>query len=382
MKNLLVAITLTAFLFSCNNASDKGVFTVEGEIKSVPDQKVYLEELYFSDKEAEVIDTGVIKNGKFVVGGIAPEEGLYRLRLENGSNAYVFISQPGKIEFKADVANNQLSGYSFSGPANSSLKKLMRYTDSTGLIISNKDRLLGEFIKAGVSENDSTYMAISNEYKSMTDEYTKYAFAYADTAKYPVVAMFAATMAPVEIGKFEKPLSGLATRFPKHKGVAGALTFIKERAAQQSQAIPQADTKPLVGKPAPDFTMNDVNGKSFSLNQLRGKYVLIDFWASWCVPCREENPNVVAAFNQYKDKNFTVLGVSLDKNKEDWVAAIATDGLAWQHISDLKQWNSAAVPLYGIDGIPYNVLIDPQGKIIATDLRASALQNKLKEVLQ
>ena len=133
---------------------------------------------------------------------------------------------------------------------------------------------------------------------------------------------------------------------------------------------------------APELTMNDINDKPFSLSQLRGKYVLIDFWASWCMPCREENPNVVAAFNQFKNKNFTVLGVSLDKNKQSWLDAIKEDKLIWQQISDLKYWSSAATPLYGIDGIPYNVLIDPQGKIIATRLTGNALQNKLTEVLK
>ncbi len=128
--------------------------------------------------------------------------------------------------------------------------------------------------------------------------------------------------------------------------------------------------------------MPDTSGKSFSLNSLRGQYVLVDFWASWCEPCRNENPNVVKAFNQFKDKNFTVLGVSLDKDKQAWEDAINADKLTWHHISDLQSWNSAAVTLYGFDAIPYNVLIDPQGKIIAIGLRGKDLEDKLTEVLK
>jgi len=144
-----------------------------------------------------------------------------------------------------------------------------------------------------------------------------------------------------------------------------------------------ADMEKLaVGQSAPDFELATPEGDSLALSDLRGQYVLIDFWAAWCKPCRDENPNVVRVYNQYKDENFEILGVSLDRNKQSWVKAIEQDGLPWKHVSDLKYFRSEAAKLYDINSIPATYLVDPQGKIAAKNLRGESLEDKLAEIFQ
>lgn len=134
------------------------------------------------------------------------------------------------------------------------------------------------------------------------------------------------------------------------------------------------------GQDAPEIDLQTPDGKNLKLSDLRGKYVLVDFWASWCKPCRLENPNVVKVYQKYKDKGFEILGVSLDRDRNRWLQAIAADNLTWKHVSDLKYFNSAAAVTYGVQAIPFTVLVDKEGKIIAQNLRGQSLYSKLEEI--
>ncbi|MBI5371028.1 MAG: AhpC/TSA family protein [Sphingobacteriales bacterium] len=391
MRIVFLLLGTVSLMGSCKNNQAAKHFEVKGKITNNTARMIYLEEIPMTTMRAVAIDSVRIgKDGSYTLKTTASEARVYNLRLDQGTYPIAaVINDVPQISLDATFSkeNSQfVEGYEVKGSAASQqLKEFMTGFNTRLQSVFSIARQADSLGK--INAPDSLYEPLNKANAALAGELKSYTTGAISNSKNPALTMlilgyYQSTannqgfgLQPIANEEVNKIVNDLATAFPAHKGVADI------KALLEKQNNPPAK---MTGQTAPEISLPDRDGKEVKLSSFRGKYVLVDFWASWCKPCRMENPNVVKAFNRFRDKNFTILGVSLDRpgQKEQWINAVMQDKLTWTQVSDLQFWNSPVVQLYAIEGIPYNVLIDPQGKIIAESLRGPALEAKLAELLQ
>ncbi len=364
MKTIRLLLNLFLFVpvFALGQKNDDG-FEITGKIANLANGTEVT--IVNGNTKADLVKGNVIK-GVFTLKGSVPEPGLYAISF-GGNKQFQFYLENSKISITGDA--NMLDKLEVKGSA--SQKDFKEFQELFDPLVRQQNALASTInsMQGGPGRDSllTIYYATQDQIQSAVDSYIN---GHPKSIVSPFVLYVTA--------QFKDDVSLLEKRYDKlddavRKSDIGT-SLGKYIAYNKVGAI---------GTDAIDFTQPDTSGVPVSLSSFRGKYVLVDFWASWCRPCRLENPNVVASFNKFRDKNFTVLGVSLDKpgDKAKWLDAIHLDKLTWTHVSDLQFWNNAVAVLYHVQQIPKNMLVDPNGKIVARDLRGPDLDSKLCELL-
>lgn len=362
---LYLCLMMYGILVSCNNQEATGGFVIKGKIKNFDEKSIALNEI--TTKGLVFLDTATVEpDGSFEFSGKVSEKTFCTITTASGAVVLV-VDSASEIVLSIDAKNTDTYGVNGS-PESEQLRQVMQANNKYMIMMRNMEDKYAR-MSNGVPDAQTQQM-IRTEYDSImrnrSNELKQMAFQLNSIVPY-FITNFLITEADFDFfAKVDQQLF---------------IPQSQSKYAQELHSRVELLRKTAIGQTAPEIIQNDPFGKKVALSSLRGKYVLIDFWASWCRPCREENPNVVRLYNKYKTRGFDIFSVSLDDNRDAWTKAINDDKLLWTHVSDLTKWNSGVVKDYNIEAIPFTVLIDKDGKIIAKNLRGKDLENKLEALL-
>ena len=359
-------ILLFGALVACKQEAKQsfdGNVTVSGTLSNAPSGKLVL--MKYVDQSAETVEEIPLANGDFEFEVSVDQAGFFDLDL-GGKKTVKLALYAEDVEVSYDF--NDENSLKVEGSVDS--QNLQKIEALVAEYQNQINDLNTAYFEAMSKRDQEAILSIQTTAQDLEFKQSEKVKALLSEMKDSFAALAGVSMLnpKIDFQFIDELVAGLDQQYPNNKMINAMKAQLDDMRALS------------IGQVAPEIALPNPNGELIKLSDLRGKYVLIDFWAAWCKPCREENPNVVRLYNQYKEKGFEVFGVSLDRTKEAWVKAIADDNLTWTHVSDLKYFNSEAAALYQINAIPATYMLDPEGKIIAKDLRGASLENKLKEL--
>ncbi len=373
--------------FGCGNPKEAANFQIKGKLSNSKGEFVSL--INVNSREIKTIDSvKVDENGEFVFIKKVPEKGFYSIQISPSNFATVIADSSEHITFEGD-AKHLSDGYKVSGSKDSEtlvkfneltknnfkqMEKIRYAQDSIRRVFEAYMNTTTDSVKVDSLSKmlEPTFDVLSGNYQKVLEETGVYIRKFIDenTSSFATLAAVQMLNPEKEIAYYVKVADALSAAYPAVENLKSFKKYVDSK------------KKLAIGSPAPEISLNDKDGNPILLSSMKGKVVLVDFWASWCKPCRAENPFVVGLYNKYKSKGFDIYSVSLDFKKEAWLEAIAKDKLTWKnHVSDLKQWQSPVVGLYGFEGIPFTVLLDRNGNIAGKNFRGPQLEDKVKELI-